>query len=323
MITSTENSIIIKTSRLAFFTGYTGFTPAIDLSRFITEIPTDTLKTDFGWFGPPDYPEERTGGFMTYQSLPEYTHTLEDREWIDGIQIKVKTWEDDKTGTLEPRTRSLAEKAREWESFRLTQIIQDGDGGAIYSAYDGGNFFTTTHPLENSASTWSNQHSENIGTPSAPTATELEGALDGALQLFDQMLDPWGNPLISSGAPIAIIPQNMQGAFRRVTGASGEWGASMTNPANASGATGEFERFAWMVNAHLNGENDRFYLFKPAQSGTVAPFIKVNRTEWDVKTFTPNNSDDCNEKGVIKTTARRRVEFGFGLPQLAVEVILT
>lgn len=158
------------------------------------------------------------------------------REWLDGRQakglrsngftIQNKTFEAtlaiavddlrrDKTGQIQVRIDEMAARvAGHWENL-VSQLILAGNAAACY---DGQYFFDTDHSEGDSGSqknllTATEVPALNVGTATAPTASEMADAILGVIAWFYTYKDDQGEPINGDARSFMVMtPVSLWGA---------------------------------------------------------------------------------------------------------------
>lgn len=126
-----------------------------------------------------------------------------DKEFAAGFIISRKTVEDDQYGKANQASKWLAHAARMTYEYQNAKLLDDATTGTFFKGLDGLPMVDTAHTLLGSSATVANE-------PSAPVAFSVTG-VNAALNLFRQMKDENGDPMVST--PDTIIISNVQSDY--------------------------------------------------------------------------------------------------------------
>lgn len=143
-------------------------------------ISSDQDSENYGWLGQvPQMSAKR--GEKKYSQLRETEWNVKNVEYQGGLAIPKKHVLYDKTGQVRIRVNELADRSQaHWVSLVAPLIIN----GASTVCYDGQYYFDTDHS-EGDSGSQSNSITSNVGTATAPTASEMiDSILAGVQQII-------------------------------------------------------------------------------------------------------------------------------------------
>jgi phage major head subunit gpT-like protein len=94
------------------------------------------------------------------QDIIEKTLTVEPEDWYLTVSLSQNLIDDDQTGTVESKFRSVIEAFERHINQRVFQVLNAGDGQTYGPAYDGQDFFDSDH-VDAGAHYTTNQDNEN------------------------------------------------------------------------------------------------------------------------------------------------------------------
>lgn len=211
-------------------------------------------------------PLRQWNGPRLARTIKDATYAIENIPYEGTIEVTGDEIRLDKTGQVQRRIDDLRVRYNEhWEQL-LTTLILGGESGAASLCYDGQSFFDTDHP--ETGTNQSNDVGSNIGTPSDPTAAEMEAAIFQNVQAMLAFQDDQGQPCNSGLRSFTVmIPTNMLKAATAALNAPFIADGSVGPRTNVLTVLGGFQ-FLLSVNPRLTN-NDRFYTFANTGSALI------------------------------------------------------
>lgn len=117
-----------------------------------TVIPVGSTVTQFKWLG--DVPAMTEWiGQRAINKLRAETHSIETKDWANGIEVERDDLEDDKLGLIAPRITQLAQEGM-WKMEDLVfDFLNDGQTGSLGLCYDGQPLLDDAHTASGSGGT--------------------------------------------------------------------------------------------------------------------------------------------------------------------------
>lgn len=199
-----------------------------------------------------------------------------------------------KGAEISEKSRQMAFKAMKGMDKILCQALVN----TTVTGYDAVSLFNTAHP--ESGANQSNKISVDIATPTAPTAAEVETALNTALPKLKGFTDDQGTP-VNEGITkvIALVPETFEFAFRTVVS------PLMTQQAvDSSGVTGRFRGLVDVIisayassTGATSGTKDRFWLFAEPSESVARALALCRVMDWSFNSNIGDESSDQWNKG--------------------------
>lgn len=309
-LTATQNAIITKNAKGAFYTALSARKPSLPVGRFISAETVDASSKDFGWFGMPSFPREWNGP-RAHKALRSYTDNLIPKKWELTLDVNRELVEDDQTMQAQlPRiSAALSERAQEHLVKRFTEVVEAGKAGTIDTAWDGQFFYDTDHSFGNSG-TVNNDLTATIATSADPTASELETIVGDAIEAMLAFPNDQGDPAGSIGSMnfTVMCPVSWLKAAATAFGPNGALGGGSTTEGDSTGVTGVFRGLvSYFVNPYLSA-SDTCYTFRPGLPGAVGPLIFQRHVNapWEI------DLDEDRENDTYCFRLRSRYEIHYG-----------
>lgn len=241
--------------------------------------------------------------------------TIINKHFETTIEILLRDLRRDKTGQLRVRMGELVERGNAHFGNLLSTLIING---AATTCYDGQFFFDTDHS-EGDSGSQSNDITTDIsalpaqvhGTVTAPSAEEMQQAIQKSITQLHTLVDDRGEPLNQSAEEFHImVPNGLGNACR-----------SALSVLRAAGpATVDMDGFklTMSVNPKLTTEGswtDQFATFRT--DGKVKALIRQEETEPDLK-LKDENSEFAFDNDAIQVGIDTWREVGYGRWQGAV-----
>jgi len=268
------------------------------------EIPSTTLTETHTWLGTTPTMKDVTKDELTFEGLPRYNFSIENKVWKAGIEVQRTAFEDDKLGLLLPRIRQLGEEAARHPGQLIFNLPITNP-----NAFDGVAFFADTRTIGKSANI--DNQIAGTGVTAAAFQTDL-GSARAQMRLFQ---DDQGRPMNVVGNIIMVPPALEQVAYQALNANQGD----VRDPAIPATPDGAIRAVGYIiiVNPFLTDATD-WYLLHAA--GSTRPFIYQTRLAPALEGVTSPNTED----GVIRDrfifSVRARYETGVGDPRHAVQI---
>lgn len=246
--------------------------------RFASAQESETYR----WLGMVPQVREWKGGRQV-RPLRSQGVTIVNKVWESTIRVDADELRRDKSGQVMLRVSEMARRVATHPNKLLTELLL---AGASSDAYDGEPFFSTTHS-EGDSGTQSNSITVDVGTPTAPTDTEMHGAIIQGLARLLGVRDDQGEPMSESAREfLVMVPMGLLAPT--LTALSSTSIASTDNPL----AGGEPFRVEWVANPRLTW-TDRFAVFRT--DGTARPFIFQEELPVQVQVLAEGSELEVNE----------------------------
>lgn len=183
------------------------------LSNYFT---SDQESETYKWLGQSPVMREWIGGRQA-KGFRENGITIVNKEFEATLEVLVREMRRDKTGQVMVRVRELAQRTNAHWAKLLSTLLVGGESGVCY---DGQYFFDTDH-AEGDSGTQDNDRTYNVGTPTAPTAGEMEAAILTAVQAILGFKDDVGEPMNENAREFLVMtPVGLMNAVGGAIGAS-------------------------------------------------------------------------------------------------------
>lgn len=281
-------------------------------NRFTSDQESETYK----WLGTSPVMREWIGGRQA-KGFRENGFTIKNKTFEATLEVMVDEIRRDKTGQVMLRIQQLAERANDHDAKLLSSLILAGESALCY---DGQYFFDTDHS-EGDSGSQSNDLTNNIATPTAPTPAEMESSILQATEAMFGFKDDQGEPINGSAREFLVMaPVNYLKAVCGALGASVivEGGAARNNLIQAVGSLGGFV-YRMAINPRLTN-TDRFYLFRT--DGATKPFIRQIEEDTTVAAEAEGSSEEFKNNRHLYGI-KRIGNVGYGLWQGAALVTHT
>jgi phage major head subunit gpT-like protein len=163
---------------------------------FTSNQESETYK----WLGMAPAFREWVGGRQP-KGFRENGITIVNKTFEATLEVLVDEMRRDKTGQVLARVRELATRTEAHWASLLSQLVVAGESQLCY---DGQFFFDTDH-VDGDSGTQDNDITHNIGTPTAPTASEMEGAVLKAVEKIMGFKDDVGEPMNENAASFLVM----------------------------------------------------------------------------------------------------------------------
>lgn len=233
-----------------FYQGYDAADP--QAQQIAMTVPSTAASENYGWLG--SVPSMRLmNGERVPVKLLEYKYTLANIEYEASVEVKRADIMDDQTGKYAPLVKNIGATAKTFPDQNIFGNLLPN--GFTNLAYDGSNFFATTHPVGNTGTTQSNTISTALSGANYATARAM----------LRRMVDDFGNPVNQNMKLLLIVPPELEGTANTILNAEH----------NADGSDNVYYHTAdvlvspWLVSA------THWYLANV--TGPVMPFVIQNR----------------------------------------------
>lgn len=287
----------------------------------VSTIQSTSEIENYNWLGTSPKMALWEGG-APYGERPNFSATLQNKDYFAGEQIAKGDIRRDKTGQVRNIIAGLGESVALWPVEEVTSLISNSEtaSGTDLSgkAWDGQAFFDTDHTYAG-AEFSSNQSNDitttevaalNVATATAPTADEMADVLTGMVTYMYTLKDDRGRPingglsaftLVVGTGPLAAAAMSAIGLESLTSGAS--------NPLRGMlGQTGG--SISVKLDPRLSSKTTKLYLFGRGMRST--PFIYQD--EVGLQLF---ERDPGEDQKYVYVGAKRTGRYGFGQWQKA------
>lgn len=239
-----------------------GGLPAWFTQFCMPNLESDQAEETYAWLGVAPMMAQFTGP-IPVTKLGSEKYTIENIPFGVGIEITYEELRRQKLGMFQSRVQQMAARAQSWPlRVFFTELLGSSLG------YDGKALFADDHPV--GATTVDNNITFDVATATAPTASELVGAVMAAIANIRARVDDAGEPIAEDltnfkvFVPAAFLKSALE-AFGAPVIASGSTAVSNILTMGGTGLTITFEsspRITW---------TDKIAVLASGMS--VAPFI--------------------------------------------------
>jgi phage major head subunit gpT-like protein len=246
--------------------------------RFASNQESETYR----WLGMVPQVREWVGGRQV-RPLHAQGITIVNKVWETTIRVDADEQRRDKAGQIMVRVNEMARRVATHPNKLLTELIANGESG---TAYDGANFFSTSHS-EGDSGTQSNSISHDATTPSSPSDTEMyAGIVKGIAQIIgfkDDQAEPMNE---SARGFLAMVPMSFLSST--LVALSSQTVDASSNPLATPGPF----KVDWVANPRLTW-TDKFALFRT--DGEARPFIFQEELPVQVQILAEGSELEVNE----------------------------
>lgn len=266
--------------------------------EFMSNQESETYK----WLGMAPAMREWIGGRQP-RGFRANGITIENKRYEATLEVSMDEIRRDKTGQVMARVQELAARTNAHWASLLTALIIAGESTACY---DGQFFFDTDH-AEGDSGTQSNDITNDITTPTAPTAAEMQSSILLATQAILGFRDDVGEPMNESAREfLVMIPVPYLAATATALGAT-----VINQTSNNIIALGSLGGFAYRmaVNPRLTWTT-KFALFRT--DGPVSALIRQSEESVTVDALAEGSEEEFkNDRHLYGVKARRNVGYGY------------
>jgi phage major head subunit gpT-like protein len=273
--------------------------------RFASTQESETYR----WLGMVPPVREWRGGRQV-RPLRSQGVTIVNKVWESTIRIDADEQRRDKSGQVMVRVNEMARRVATHPNKLITELMLSGTTAL---GYDGLPFFSTSHS-EGDSGTQSNSISVDVGTPTAPTPTEMYTAVVAGLTQVLKLVDDQGEPMNEAAreflvvVPMPLLPSTLVALSSTTV-------SDFDNPLQRS----EPFRVSWVANPRLTW-TDKFALFRT--DGESRPFIFQEELPVQVQVLAEGSELEVNENQ-HQYGVKAVHEAGYGFWQDACLVTLT
>jgi len=188
----TSNTALIRaTARAAFWQAFED-TPSTHEQVSKRVDSNADQETYPGLFYAPR-PRQMSGG-RDHRSVPGFNFTIVNTKWESTVDIGYELVKFGKLGAVESLLSSLGQKAKNYPSRLMGDLMNAGDGVV---GHDGQNFYGATHvdPGARYTTSQDNDLTSAAATGTTPTNLEMYTALQAHRAAYDGFLDGDGDPV--------------------------------------------------------------------------------------------------------------------------------
>ena len=271
-----------------------------DLMRTAMEIPSTRKSEKYAWLAGIPAVREWIGEKRAKQ-LADYNFEILNADFEATIPLDRNDLDDDSTGSFDMMIRLLVDAMAEKPRSLLSALITSGTTG---TAYDGVAFFSNTSGVRTI---------DNLLAGTGTSVAYLAADLDSVVQAMMAFTD-------SAGEPLNIVPDTIYcppalvSVFQRLVYSGSDPTASAQGTFNPFGGG----KFTIIGDARLaSTDANDWYAFKT--NGVLKPFI------WQPRSAPKGVLDDTKVKStrMYYASAEMRGNVGYGLPHLAVKVVVS
>jgi len=241
--------------------------PAPWFGDLTNKVTSDKDSEVYTWLGSAPKMTPWKGGRKP-ATLGKNEFRIPNLEFEASLEIPTLWLRRDHTGQIRLKIAELGESAAD-HKFDLISATIDSAGSTV--CYDGQYFFDTDHQ-EGESPVQSNIKSVDIGTPTAPTAAELESSILSGIEAMYGIVDDKGRKTNGSAKRFGVmVPLNYMRALGTALKADVliEGGAARSSNMRAVGSLMGLS-IEGIVNPRLSW-TDKFAIFR--MDGAVKPFV--------------------------------------------------
>ena len=278
-------------------------------TRLAMHFPSQQEAETYRWLGTVPQVSEWVGG-RKVKPLRSSGVTIVNKVWEATIRVDADEQRRDKTGQIMVRINELARRVATHPNKLLTTLMLAGEGSACY---DGQYFFDTDHS-EGSSGTQSNDLTHDVATPTAPTDSEMYGAIVKGISQLIGFKDDEGEPMNESAREfLVVVPMSFLSPT--LVALSSKRINEVDNPLAGQGPF----RVDWVANPRLTW-TDRFAIFRT--DGQTRPFIFQEELPVQVQALAEGSELEINQNQ-HQYGVKAIHEAGYGFWQDACLVTLT
>lgn len=165
-----------------------------------TYVKSESRSEDYAWMGEADVMEEATSPELVFTPMSDAQYNLPNKKYWKGIELKRDDVSDDEVGGFELRIREFAQKTKRFPNKLLTDALVNGTSATLGKCYDGGAFFTATHPARGKAPAQS-----NLLSGSGTTTANIQADIAAAIAALSNMIGEDGEPINEGFQSIFIV----------------------------------------------------------------------------------------------------------------------
>jgi phage major head subunit gpT-like protein len=169
------------------------------VGRIATYVGSESRSEDYAWMGEATQMEE-AGPELTFTPLTDAQYNLPNKKYWAGLQLKRDDVSDDEVGGFEIRVREMAQVARRFPNKLLTDALVNGTSATLGKCYDGGAFFTATHPSRGRAPAQS-----NLLTGAGVTTANIQTDIAAGLAALQNIVGENGEPINEGFEKVFIV----------------------------------------------------------------------------------------------------------------------
>ncbi len=246
--------------------------------RFSSTQESETYR----WLGQVPQVREWVGGRQV-RPVRSAGVTIVNKVWEATVRVDADEQRRDQTGQILVRINELARRVATHPNKLLTELML---AGLTSPAYDGVPFFSTAHS-EGDSGTQSNVIGYDVGTPTAPSDSEMKGAIIQAIAQIVGYRDDQGEPMNESAREFTVVVP-MTFLNPTLIALSSQTINASSNPLAAA----EPFRVTWVANPRLTW-TDKFALFRT--DGPSRPFIFQEELPVQVQVLAEGSELEVNE----------------------------
>jgi len=246
--------------------------------RFASTGESETYR----WLGMVPQVREWKGG-RQIRPVRSQGVTIANKVWEATIRVDADEQRRDKSGQVLLRVNELARRVATFPNKLMTDLVL---AGANSAAYDGANFFSTSHS-EGDSGSQSNSISVDITAPTTPSDKELfDGIVRGIAQIAG-FKDDQAEPM-NEGAREFLVMVPMTFLSQTLTALSSAEINASSNPLLSNGPF----RVNWVANPRLTW-TDKFAIFRT--DSTTRPFIFQEELPVQMQVLAEGSELEINE----------------------------
>jgi phage major head subunit gpT-like protein len=246
--------------------------------RFASNQESETYR----WLGMVPQVRQWVGGRQV-RPLRSQGVTIVNKVWEATIRVDADEQRRDKAGQIMVRVNEMARRVATHPNKLLTELIANGESG---TAYDGANFFSTSHS-EGDSGTQSNSIGYDATTPSAPSDSEMYEAIVKGIAQIIGFQDDQAEPMNESARQfLVMVPMSFLSST--LVALSSQTVDASSNPLASAGPF----KVDWVANPRLSW-TDKFALFRT--DGESRPFIFQEELPVQVQILAEGSELEINE----------------------------
>ena len=297
-------SVLSKGIRSEFISAL-ATTPSL-VPRLATVVQSNKDSEDYAWLGDVPQMKEFVDERIS-KSITDTKYSITNKTWEATLGVKRSALEDDQVGGLPIRIRDLAARARNHATELLYQALMDGTNATKGKCYDGGAFFSATHPTRGEQTVTQSNLLTGTGVTVAAIKADVQTAIQKFLEIKDERNKPFHPSGVEASQLIAIVPPALLFAFREALNA-----AIISNTSNMLvGAVSDV-----IPGPYLSDTNDWYLLHV---GNVIKPLIFQDRVSIELESM-----EGMSDAGFMRETylygVRARYNAGYGLWQDAFKV---
>lgn len=308
MSVSYNPAALFKGARATFIESLAAQPPSF-VDRVCTYVSSESADEDYAWIGE-SAQMSKIVDELQFNPLSDARYTLTNATYGSGVQFKRTDITNQKNAAISGRIQGLAETAARHPDQLISEALINGTSATLGLCYDGGAFFTATHPARGQQTATQSNLLTGNGTTTANCATDIGLAVAALMGFKGENNEP-----INSGMSRFFIMVPSDGTIIKSTKeAIGASIISNTSNVQLSGMVWDY-----IVNPRLNSDSATDY-YIGIQDAALRGLIFQDRQPLTLEDQEGSASDVAFVKEIYRYKARAERAVGYGRWQRLVKI---